>query len=269
MLPCCKNPEYALEHLELSITADGHETPILTLATYEALGDATRTGLQVALARRADNALAALTPQQQAIARRVLLRLIQFGEGHVDTRRQQPVAALVAATDDQERFEATLHYLAEQRLLVLSSAQGASNGQWAAVADLAHEVLINCWPTLQQWVAARREAEQTRRHLASKVQEWILLGREQGGLLDAAELPEAERWLHSPDAAALGYDADLLALVQSSRAALDAHIRDARSYRPPPATTRYVVECGADASTGGRCTCRSIWSGGTLQPRPR
>ncbi|NJK82331.1 MAG: hypothetical protein HC914_21770, partial [Chloroflexaceae bacterium] len=214
------------EHLELSITADGHETPILTLATYEALGDATRTGLQVALARRADNALAALTPQQQAIARRVLLRLIQFGEGHVDTRRQQPVAALVAATDDQERFEATLHYLAEQRLLVLSSAQGASNGQWAAVADLAHEVLINCWPTLQQWVAARREAEQTRRHLASKVQEWILLGREQGGLLDAAELPEAERWLHSPDAEALGYDADLLALVQSSRAALDAHIRE-------------------------------------------
>lgn len=214
------------ERLEIAITADGHETPILTLSAYESLGDSTRTGLQVALARRADATLSALTREQQAIARRVLLRLIQFGEGHVDTRRQQPVTALYAATDDLDCFESTLRNLAEQRLLVLSGAQPASDSQWAAVADLSHEALIDCWPTLHQWVTERREAEQTRRRLAAKVQEWVLLGRGQGGLLDGAELPEAERWLHSPDAEALGYNADLVELVQTSRDTLDAQIRE-------------------------------------------
>ena len=86
------------------------ERRFLPLRAYEALtlprgtsgvSGGERTGLQVAMARRADAALAALTtPEQQAIARRIFLRLVQFGEGRADTRRQQTVAELRVGSDD-------------------------------------------------------------------------------------------------------------------------------------------------------------------------
>src|SRR5688500_15287735 len=66
--------------------------------------------------------------------------------------------------------------------------------------DIAHEALISGWPKLQEWLSERREAEQTRRRLEAKTEEWVRLGRGPGGLLDATELAEAERWLEAVDA---------------------------------------------------------------------
>ncbi|MBU1750486.1 MAG: TIR domain-containing protein [Chloroflexi bacterium] len=198
------------------------ERRFLPLRAYEALvlpraayGEPPRTGLQVAMARRADAALAALTPDQQAIARRVFLRLVQFGEGRADTRRQQPVTALRAAGDEPALFDRTLHHLANHRLLTLSGEEQGADRK----ADIAHEALIGGWPTLQGWLAERREAEQTRRQLEAKAAEWVRLGQSSGGLLDEVELLEAERWLDSANAADLGYGEALPALAKASRAA--------------------------------------------------
>jgi len=206
---------------------DRLERRFLPLSAYEALGGEGRTGLQVAMARRADAALAALTPEQRAIARRIFLRLIQFGEGRPDTRRRQPIAALRSAEDDPRLFGQTLRHLADHRLLTLS---GEAEDEERLV-DIAHEALITGWPTLQQWVAEWREAEQIRRRLEAKATEWVRLGRGSGGLLDAVELREAERWLASPDAADLGYDATLSDLVEASRAALEAAEREREAAR--------------------------------------
>src|SRR5207253_3234227 len=92
----------------------------LPLSAYEALGSAGRTGIQVAIARRADAALAALAPAQQAIARRLFLNLVQLGEGGPDTRRQQPLDLLRRASDRPSDFDATLEHLTRSRLLTLS-----------------------------------------------------------------------------------------------------------------------------------------------------
>jgi hypothetical protein len=72
---------------------DQRQDQTLTLDDYQALGDGERSGLAIALAHRADAALRPLTPAQKALARRILLRLISFGEGRSDTRRQQPPLA--------------------------------------------------------------------------------------------------------------------------------------------------------------------------------
>jgi hypothetical protein len=88
--------------------------------------------------------------------------------------------------------------------------------------DIAHEALISGWPQLQQWLSERREAELGRRRLEAKTDEWVRLGRGQGGLLDVAELPEAERWLEGMDASELGASEALPALVEASRAAIEA-----------------------------------------------
>jgi hypothetical protein len=98
----------------------------LARGTAEAGGDG-RSGLQVAIADHAEAAFAALSEAQRAIARRVFLRLIQFGEGRADTRRQLPVAALRADGDDPALFEATLQHLVVHRLITLSGGEGSAS----------------------------------------------------------------------------------------------------------------------------------------------
>ncbi len=200
-----------------------YEALVLPRKAYGPLGSKKLTGLQVAIARRADAALADLSEGQQWIARRIFLRLVQFGEGRADTRRQQPVDALLAAGDDLHLFDQTILHLADHRLLTLSGEEENSGRK----ADIAHEALISGWPTLQQWIAERREAEQTRRRLTAKAEEWIRFGKGSGGLLDEVELAEAQRWLESPDATELGYGEALPKLVQaSSRAIQEARERE-------------------------------------------
>ncbi len=210
------------------------ERRLLPLRAYEALvlpraayGVSERTGLQVAMARRADAALTTFTLEQQAIARRIFLRLVQFGEGRADTRRQQSVGLLRSAGDDPAEFDQTLEHLTCHRLLTLSGEEEDGDRK----ADIAHEALIGGWPTLQGWLMERREAEQTRRRLEAKAAEWVRLGWGSGGLLDEVELLEAERWLVSPDAADLGTSDELSALMQASEEAQERERRATRMRR--------------------------------------
>jgi hypothetical protein len=126
----------------------------LTLAVYEQLGRGNRSGLMVALSIHADAFLFSLSSDQQLVARRILLRLVQFGEGRPDTRRQQPRSALCIADEDTALFELTLQKLVSARLLTL----GSDDGQEIRV-DLAHEALISGWPQFQEWLKAERQME--------------------------------------------------------------------------------------------------------------
>ena len=44
-----------------------------------------------AIAKTAESVFARLTPEQQALARRIFLRLTELGEGTQDTRRRAPL----------------------------------------------------------------------------------------------------------------------------------------------------------------------------------
>ena len=87
--------------------------------------------------------------------------------------------------------------------------------------DISHEMLIVGWPSSREWVESRRNAEKTRRRLVAKAEEWARLGRRESGLLDPAELAEADTWLKGPDAVDLGIDADVNALAEASRRAIE------------------------------------------------
>jgi hypothetical protein len=172
--------------------------------------------------------LAELTADQQAIAQRIFLRLIQFGTGQANSSRQRAMAELRAIGDEPADFDVTLEHLTRSRLVRRSAAvttaeagTGASDGAGPTEerVDLEHDALIFGWPWLYDLVAQRGEAERTRQQLEDKASEWVRLGRGQGGLLDEAELAEAELWLAGSDAAELGTSAALLALVAQSRAA--------------------------------------------------
>lgn len=195
---------------------DRRQGQTLTLAEYQALGDECCSGLAVALSRRADATLRSLTPAQEGIARRILLRLVSFGEGRSDTRRQQPRSKLRAADDDAADFDHVLQRMIADRLLTIDGDEG---GQEARV-DLAHEIMITAWPTLAEWIRSRREDEQYRRVLEAKATEWVQSGRGQSRRLDADELREARSWLNEERVRDLGLNDDIKNLVVNSEAAL-------------------------------------------------
>ena len=146
----------------------------LALSAYQellTLGSGQQTGLQVAIALVADQAIKELKEQpdkQKALARRIFLRLIQFGEGRANTRRQQSLSSLQASGDESTLFEKTLNHLVDSRLLTLSGEENSQDKQ----VDIAHEALISGWPTLQDWIKERRDSEQIRRRLQTKADEW-------------------------------------------------------------------------------------------------
>ncbi|HWO22353.1 MAG TPA: TIR domain-containing protein, partial [Kofleriaceae bacterium] len=204
---------------------DRRRLRLLTLADYQALGDSGRSGLAVAIARRADATLRALTGAQEAIARRILLRLVSFGEGRSDTRRQQPLAALGAVGDAAGDVDTVVQRLVGDRLLTID-VDGDHDG---ARVDLAHEVMITAWPVLAGWIDARRADEQRRRQLEAAAALWTERGRGDGGLLDPVELAEVEAWCETEPARDLGESPGVSALVAASRAAHEKELRRRRA----------------------------------------
>jgi hypothetical protein len=95
----------------------------LTLAGYTASG-----GVQGAIAQTADTAYAEqLTPQQQAIARRVFLRLTELGEGTQDTRRRATLDELSRRAEEEPEVLTVLRVLAEASLVTLGSGRPRAN----------------------------------------------------------------------------------------------------------------------------------------------
>ena len=181
-----------------------YESLILTRSAYAVPdGEGHRTGLDMAIAQHAESVIASFagTPRAE-IARRIFLRLIQFGEGRPNTRRQQTVAQLRAGHDPVE-FAQVLKHLTDNRLLTQSGDEETGRRK----ADVAHEALIVGWPRLRGWITEHRAAEEIRRELEAKASAWIAKGRGDAGLLDRVDLPAADQWLAGPDGRDLA-DAD-------------------------------------------------------------
>lgn len=197
-----------------------------------------RSALQVAIASAADKVMDLLTePEHSAIARRIFLRLISFGEGRVDTRRQQSKNSLQSMADDDTTFTFVYNKLVQARLLTVSGSEDRQS------VDIVHEALITGWPTLQLWIAELRDAEQTRRRLEWKAQEWQRLRSTQVrnkkykwimpdvGVLDVVGLEEARAWLADKNDRVLGISASVRQLITvSEKAAKRAAFRNIFQY---------------------------------------
>lgn len=187
---------------------------VLPLESYTELGEEGRERFAHALVSKAEKALDEV--EDLDVARRIFLRLVQFVEGRPETRRQQPLSSLLDTAGDPATVERTVNRLADHGLLVVDRSGSGEP------VDLAHEALITAWPTLRNWLAAGRDAEQTRRRLEAKAAEWLRFEKK-GGLLDEEPLRELEEWLRGREAAAVGFSADLAAFAAASRRGLSEH----------------------------------------------
>ena len=128
--------------------------------------------------------------------------------------------------------------------------------------DIAHEALIGGWPTLRGWVSERREAEQTRRRMEAKADEWVRLGRGDGGLLDAAELPEAGAGSRAPRPPTWVNSEDFPALVKASRRTIEHNQH--RSSRGPPGRAAQAQSLADEQRRRVRTLRRSLMVAGVL-----
>ncbi|KPI09427.1 transcriptional regulator, XRE family [Actinobacteria bacterium OK074] len=198
---------------------------MLTLAGYEAAG-----GLRGSIAATAEDTYGALSADRAATARRLLLRMVEPGQGTADTRRPVTPAELteLAECSDHE-VPAVVERLARARLLTV-----CDDG-----VQLAHEALLTGWPRLHTWIEEDRERLRHHRRLTEAAVTWLEHDRDPGALYRGSRLERAEELFPDP--------AGHPALTTTERAflttALDARATEQRAARR--ATHRSRILLGA------------------------
>jgi energy-coupling factor transporter ATP-binding protein EcfA2 len=189
----------------------GRERNRVTADAYRRLG-----GGRLGLAYSADTFYnKSLVPEEQITARRILLRMVRPSEGLEVTSSRVRREELLRI-EDPGRVERVLDKLVQARLVRLTEGETPADDQ----VEVAHEALVRNWPRLVEWLEEERAEISTRRRLDTLVDEWLRLEKK-GGLLDAVQVLDAERWLASSSAKVLGHHPELPGLVEASREAID------------------------------------------------
>ncbi len=158
---------------------------MMTLSGYAASG-----GVRGAIAETAETVFSdQFTPEQQAIARRIFLRLTELNDERAtaDTRRRAKFDELILNPEEASATQFVLKALADARLITTSEDS----------AEVAHEALIREWPTLQGWLEENREGLRLQRHLTEAAREWLEMNREPDLLYRGARLAQAREWASS------------------------------------------------------------------------
>jgi hypothetical protein len=188
--------------------------------------DAYRTvgGVAGALVRRADSLLDSLPGEARATARQVFLHLVGVFEGVVGTRRRVRVKELTAMPAGATPVEEVIETFGRHRLLTFDRDPVTRE----PTVELAHEVLLQEWPTLRAWVDERLDDLVVYRRLAAAVTEWAESGHDPGYLLAGGRLAHFESWEAATDLILTDDDERFLS---ESRQRADAITRRRRSLR--------------------------------------
>jgi WD40 repeat protein len=189
----------------------------LTVQGYQDSG-----GVGRGLADRAEALYEQLDPPDQVVARHLLMRLIQPGEGTEDTRRRIALSE-VSTEPDRESVELVIERFVSARLLS-TSADADGDETWI---EVSHEALFSGWPRFLDWIREDRTGLLIHRSLTFAAQEWQRLDRDKGSLIRGQRLAEIERWDDQQPRRLNGAER---ALLQASRRA-EQRARGARRRR--------------------------------------
>ncbi|MET9606884.1 WD40 repeat domain-containing protein [Streptomyces sp. NPDC006512] len=174
----------------LLVTWGARSGRTLTVAGYEATG-----GLRGAVARTAEDVFTGLDAAGQEAARRVLLRLVQFGDGDgdVETRRRVAPDRLLAGLRDSRSAGSALDAFVRARLVTAGATAGES------AVRITHEALLRAWPRLREWIHSDRAGLLLRQQLADAAAAWVRGGRDAELLYRGGRLAAAEEWAERQD----------------------------------------------------------------------
>lgn len=146
-------------------------------------------GVGGALAGEAQRIFDDLSAEEQEIARRVFLELVQLGEGTRDTRRRIALARLVSSKDNPEHVKQVIGRFAARdvRLITLSSSPEADD-----TAEVTHEALFDHWRLLTQWLDENRDHLRRKRKIEADAEDWLVNKKSKGYLLQGRQLTDAK-----------------------------------------------------------------------------
>jgi hypothetical protein len=151
----------------------------------------------------------------QAIARRVVLRLIRFRDGGAEPGRPQPLAALGGPGDDARLADVVRHLTDGGVVRLDGDASGPAPAALALALALADDALTGS-PAVQRWIDSHGRTEQLRRQLEADAAAWKQAA---AGLLDPGQLAELDAWLTPETHREIGVSAAADAFIAASRAA--------------------------------------------------
>lgn len=145
----------------------------LTLRSY-----LDRGGLEEALARHADRVFSEFSADQKRLAKNLFSRLIEVGQGRVDTRRTAYFAELVPKGVSAKVVHTFIRNLAREDVRLLTTNRDISEQKIVetdaadATVTIAHEKLIDAWPWLRQLVDENREIIALRNQINDDARMW-------------------------------------------------------------------------------------------------
>ena len=144
----------------------------LTVAEYAATG-----GIAGAVQQTAERVYGELSAEEQALARRVFLRVVNVEDDGFVTRRRVHRKELPrgAETLSEDCLQQVLDRFVSHRLLTLN----------AETVEVSHDALLVAWPRLRNWIEADRAGLLVHRQLGEAALLWINGGQDPAALLGA------------------------------------------------------------------------------------
>jgi hypothetical protein len=144
-----------------------------------------------ALGQAADAFFESLIPEERGTVKRILLCMVQPGEGREVTSKRIQRSEVFRTGEATDRVEHVLNRLIyQERLVKLTQGETEADDQ----IEVAHEALVRNWETLEKWLDEEREALRLRQRLTAAAEQWARLGKTADALLRGALLEEAQRY---------------------------------------------------------------------------
>lgn len=179
----------ALPLLQFALTRiwEGLEKDVEPAETLKNIG-----GVGGALAGEAQRLYESLNEEDQMLARRLYLGLVQLGEGAKDTRRRAPVSELIAAESEETRVRTIVNRFAAPGVRFLATFADDRHGE---IVEVAHEALIRNWGELREWLDESREALRQKRQIERAAERWKAGGKHKDYLLQGRPLRDAREFM--------------------------------------------------------------------------
>jgi DNA-binding SARP family transcriptional activator/WD40 repeat protein len=155
---------------------------MMTLADYRELG-----GVEAAVARRAEAAVAVLPDAERDLARRVFLRLVTVDDDSTVSRRRVNRSQLLGPSDDPQEIDRLLDTFGVARLLTFDHDADTRE----PTVEVAHEALIQHWPRFRHWVRDAGDSLRVRQQVAAAAATWEEHGRDDNDLARGLRLESA------------------------------------------------------------------------------
>jgi len=163
----------------------------ITGADFERIG-----GALGALARRAETTYESFGDDERAVARGVLLQLVELGEAGIPTRRRVPRDELDSAGADGVVAE-VVDELGRHRLVTFDRDPSTRE----PTVEVAHEALLTEWERVRSWIDQSRDDLLVQRRLAASATEWLGNDTDESFLAAGTQLEQFEHCVQTSNLA--------------------------------------------------------------------